>query len=233
MFKKWSTARTAQKYFKAGKDLQLQGELQRAIEQLTKAIELDPMLLNAYLQRGTAYYEIGDLEHVITDLDLVILHAPDTPAAHYWRGRTYLDMGKTDLALEDIDEAIELDPNEPANPLLRGVIHLRREEYDAALEDAARAIELGFEEIGYHNRAIVFTKMGNDQAAIDDWTRVVALNPDNAIAYCQRGMLFEKTGQFERALSDLQTGLENKNGLPESLRAESEKLLDKLEKRKR
>lgn len=233
MFKKWSTARTARKYSSSGKDLRLQGQPQRAIEQFTKAIELDPLLLDAYLNRAIACYEIGDLEKVLADLDLVIQHVPDTPAAYYWRSRTYLDLGKTDLALEDINKAIELDPNEPADPLLRGVIHLRREEYDAALEDATRAIELGFEETGYRNRAIVFTKMGNDQAAIDDLTRVVVLSPNNAVAYCQRGILFEKTGQFERALSDLKTGLEDKNDLPESLKVESEKLLDKLEKRNR
>ncbi len=233
MLKKWSTTRTAQKYFREGRDFRLRGEPQRAIEQLTKAIELDPVLLDAYLHRGIAYYEIGDIEHVLSDLDLVILHAPDTPAAYYWRSRAYLEMGKTDLALEDIDEAIELDPDEPADPLLRGVVHLRREEYDAAVEDATRAVQLGFEEDGYRNRAIAFAKMGNKQAAIEDWTRVVALNPDSAIAYCQRGMLWEKTGQMERAISDLKTGLENKNALPESLKVESEKLLDKLEKRNR
>lgn len=231
MFKKWSTTQTTKKYFKEGKDLRFQGEPQRAIEKLSKAIELDPMMLDAYLHRAIAYYEIGDLEHAFPDLDFVILHAPDTAAAYYWRSRAYMGIGKTDLALEDINEAIELDPDEPADPLFRGFIHLRRKEYDAALNDTTRAVELGFEEDGYRNRAIVFARMGNGQSAVDDWTRVIALNPDNAGAYCQRGILLEKAGQWERAISDLKMGLKNKNDLPESLKLESEKLLDKLEMR--
>lgn len=230
MFKKWSKARTARKYFRAGIDFRLQGERQRALEQFTKAIELDPELLDAYLHRAIVSYEIGDLAGVISDLDSVIGHAPDTAAAYYWRSRTYLVMGRADLALEDIDEAIELNPDEPANPLFRSFIHLCQKEYEAAVEDATRAIQLGFEQEGYSNRALVFAKMENYQAAIEDWTRVIALNPDHAIAYCERGILLEKIGQPESALSDLKTGLKNKSQLGESLRVTSETLLDKLQK---
>ncbi len=233
MFKKWSTACTAKRYLQEGETLLIQGEQKTAIEQLTKAIELDPTLLDAYLNRAIIYYEIGDAENAIADLDHVLRHKPDVPAAYYWRGRAYMHLGKTDLALADINQAIELDPDEPANPLFRAFVHLCREEYETAVEDNTKAIQLGFEEEGYSNRALVLAEIGNSQAAIEDWTRVIALNPDDASAYCRRGILLEKTGQFERALKDLKTGLENKNDLSESLKVKSEKLLDKLEKRKR
>lgn len=231
MFKKWFATRTAQKYLQEGKILLVQGEQKNAIEQFSKAIKLDRMLLDAYLNRAIAYYEIGDAENAIADLDYVLQYKPNIPAAYYWRGRAYMHIGETDLALRDIDEAIKLDPNEPANPLFRAFIHFCRKENDEAIKDTTRAIELGFEEEGYRNRAILFAQTGNYQAAIEDWTRVIALNPDDANAYCARGILLEKTGQFERALTDLKTGLQNKDDLEEQMKVESEKLMRKLKNR--
>ena len=230
MMKHWLTARRTRKYLRNGIMLQRKGNLKSAIEKLSKAIEMDPTLIDAYLARGIAYFYIGEMEHCIADLDIVLLNKPEVSAALYWRSRSYMELDKADLALVDIDQAIALDPNEPAGPLFRCFIHSSRDEYDAAIADATKAVELGMEKPGYQNRALTFTKMGKYQEAIEDWTKVIELEPGAAYAYCERGILLDKIGQAQRSISDLQIGLKHKDKIEERLRLSAGELLEKLQK---
>jgi regulator of sirC expression with transglutaminase-like and TPR domain len=63
---------------------------------------------------------------------------------------------------------------------------------------------------------------------ITDWTKVIEFDADNVMALCKRGILYAKIGQADQAIIDLERGLKNKNQLEESLRQESEILLEKL-----
>jgi tetratricopeptide (TPR) repeat protein len=48
------------------------GEYDRAIADYTKAIEMCPFSLNAYLERAAIYYMIGDMNSAIEDYSKVI-----------------------------------------------------------------------------------------------------------------------------------------------------------------
>ncbi|GHT91375.1 hypothetical protein FACS1894140_1870 [Spirochaetia bacterium] len=43
------------------------GDIDKAIEEYTQAISIDPNDADAYLNRGNAYYDKGDYDRVITD----------------------------------------------------------------------------------------------------------------------------------------------------------------------
>jgi regulator of sirC expression with transglutaminase-like and TPR domain len=55
------------------------GDLGKALQDHTKAIELNPNLAEGYYNRGTAYRRLGDPEHAIHDYERYLQLAPDGP----------------------------------------------------------------------------------------------------------------------------------------------------------
>ena len=63
-----------------------QGNLEQAIEDYTRAIELEPNSPLAYSNRGVAYYEQGNLEQAIEDCTRAIELNPNNDQAYINRG---------------------------------------------------------------------------------------------------------------------------------------------------
>jgi len=74
------------------------GAYERAIEDYSRAIELDGAFAEAYYDRGFSFYEVGLYEKAIADLTRAIELNPE--AAHYYgqRSLVYLFADRIDLA---------------------------------------------------------------------------------------------------------------------------------------
>jgi len=103
---------TALEYFDRGVAASEKGELDQAIDDFTKAIELDPKLAFAYNNRGNVYRKKGNYDQAISDYTKAIEIAPAETQIYINRAYAYYeDKGAFDLALTDFDKAIELNPN--------------------------------------------------------------------------------------------------------------------------
>jgi tetratricopeptide (TPR) repeat protein len=60
----------------------------------------------------------------------------------------------------------------------------------------------------YSNRGVSYSKKGDYDLAIADFTRAMKLNPNAAIAYYNRGMTYAAKGNVNNALFDLEKCLE-------------------------
>ncbi len=218
----------ANRFIQEGLEKVARGDFEAAIEKFSRAIEADPEDMDAYSLRGSAYIDINDNVRAVADLDYAILKRPDHHADYYNRSIARMGLDEKDLALADMDQAIELAPEEAGYYLHRSIVRSLREEHDLALQDVNSAIELGADRMGYNNRAIIYEKMGDHSSAISDWTRIVEIDPKNAIAYCRRGILLAAGGKRDAAIDDLKRGLKNRKQLPEPLRERTEKTLQGL-----
>ena len=89
---------------------------------------------------------------------------------------------------------------------------LRREgDFDGAIAQFSEVIELplpsGAERnlLLYHAfacRGAAFGQQGNQDAAVDDFSKSIAIDPDRALAYYNRGMAWEEKGQLDQAIDD-------------------------------
>ena len=70
-----------------------------AIEDYTRAIELDPEDAGFYINRGIAYGASGNLSPAIRDLDEAIRLRPEDAIAYYNRGTAYSEMGERNRAI--------------------------------------------------------------------------------------------------------------------------------------
>ena len=80
--------RLAEDFARRGNTRSEQGELDGAIADFTKAIELDPGLAEAYTNRGIARGRTGDLDGAIADHTKTIELKPQLTAAYLNRGAT-------------------------------------------------------------------------------------------------------------------------------------------------
>jgi tetratricopeptide (TPR) repeat protein len=86
--------------------------IDRAIDDYTQAIRLQPDFALAFASRGFTYlFEKRSLERAIEDFDEAIRLDPTFANVFYYRGVAYADKGAFDRAIADFDQAIRLRPN--------------------------------------------------------------------------------------------------------------------------
>lgn len=184
------------------------------IVNFTKAIELDPAMTEAYLNRGSAYRKKGKDDLALADLNKAIELKPDFALAYNSRGILYGETRKFDLALADFNKAIQLRPSFTEAYNNRGLVYFRMRSYDLAFGDYEKAIQLYGDSPGaflpYLNRGLVHNKRGNHDQAIADFTNAIRLKPDHAEAYFERGSTYDLKHNFDLALADYNKAIQLK-----------------------
>jgi tetratricopeptide (TPR) repeat protein len=129
-------------YYNRGRQHHLRGDLDDAIREYTKAIEVNPRLALAYNNRGVAYKDKGDLDAAMRDFNQAISVDPKLTDAYANRGALLISRGEIDAAIQDCTKAIELDPAFALGYRNRGAAYFKKGDFDAAMRDRARALEL-------------------------------------------------------------------------------------------
>lgn len=123
------------------------GEVDRAVEDFSKAIQGDSDFADAYFARGKAQTLRGNSEEALKDLEKAIQLRPDHPEFLTERGKTYGNAGDFKRALADFNTVIELAPNEADGYANRGITFVNMRELNPALTDFNRALSLDSENL--------------------------------------------------------------------------------------
>ena len=110
-----------------------------AIEEFDKAIELDPNLAPAYLNRGYAYSQLGRYLKAIENYDKGINLNPTIALAYDNRGAAHHNMGQILLAIDDYDKALKLDPTLSKVYFNRSIAYSQLGEPEKSNADKTRA----------------------------------------------------------------------------------------------
>ena len=114
----------AQPYLNLGTLLVEQGETEKGIAQLTKAVELSPKNPKAHEQLGSAYVEQDQMAKAEEEMEQAVSLAPETSALHFKLGGIYRKEGKKDLAQAQFKICERLNSThsstETPNPFLPG-----------------------------------------------------------------------------------------------------------------
>ena len=84
------------------------GDYQKAIDDLSMAIELDPADAEAYNNRGYAYGELGEYQKAVDDLSMAIELDPQLAEAYNNRGYAYGHLGEHQEAITDYNRVLSL-----------------------------------------------------------------------------------------------------------------------------
>lgn len=163
------------------------GELNQAIADLNKSIELNPTLRETYVARCLAYKEAGEYQKAIADCTWVIESKPgfadalynrDIAHAYINRGSAYTGMGDANKAIDDYNKALDrskLDPNRTA--------------------------------MCYANRSVTWRKIGNLQEALKDADESIKADPKFFGGFLQRGLTQLQAGREFEAKQDFDQAL--------------------------
>jgi tetratricopeptide (TPR) repeat protein len=185
------------------------GDLDGAIADYDRAIQLDPKDAAIYNNRGLAKQEKGDLDAAIVDFNRAIQLNPKDAVACSNRGNAKRDKGDLDGAILDYNRAIRSDPKYAYAYYDRGLAKKQKSDLDGAIADYNRVIELDpkFAK-AYCDRGVAKRRKGNLDGAISDYDRTVELDPKYAIAYYNRGNAKDEKGDLDGAIADYNRGIE-------------------------
>ena len=171
-----SIKETAIAYNELSLELTDQGDYDKAIEYLDKAIELDPNYANAYYNRARNHDRKYYYEDAISDYSRAIELDPEFAWAYVNRGWVYSAMGDYDQAIRNYTKGIELDPSDKLAFYDRGDIYLYQGNYELAVDDYTKAINIDpdYKEALF-NRAIAYAELDQSTDAIKDLERAIEL----------------------------------------------------------
>jgi tetratricopeptide (TPR) repeat protein len=182
--------------------------LDRALENLNRAIELDPTLVDAYKERARTFTELGEPVRAAADLTAAADLDPADGEIFAFRGLTLIQRRLYDAAIADFTRALECLPGDPRIMYDRAVAFLRQDEPQSALADldsllrvkpdTARALSL---------RGIIYLNSGNSAKAREDFDRATTVSPRDSQVWNNRGFFHYKTGNIKAAIEDFNLAL--------------------------
>jgi tetratricopeptide (TPR) repeat protein len=128
-------------YFCRGIAYRKLGQPDKALADFSRAVDLDPSLVNAWTSKGVARLDLGQRDGAIADFSRAIELDPRFALAWFNRGTAWRDKAQPDKAIADLSRAIELDPKDADAWNNRGTVYGQLRQYDRALADYSAAIE--------------------------------------------------------------------------------------------
>lgn len=198
------------------------GRYIEAIEDFTRAINIDPNNEFFFSWRGRAKYYHQQYDEAIEDFSKVIAlnesgfystgyenrMKPDGED-YYWRGLSEYELKKHEEALEDLNKAISFNDKEAKFYNLRGLIQQELNLYKDLFPDYNKAIELEpNESTYYYNRAQAKISQNLNKEAIEDLDAAIKLAPDNVNYYFSRGKNKNTLKLYDEAIKDYTKAIE-------------------------
>lgn len=180
----------------------------RGLENLNRAIELDPRLVEAYKERARTFMELGSPVRAAADLTTAADLDPADGEIFAFRGLTLIQRRLYNAAIADFSRALERLPGDPRITYDRAVAYLCEDEPQSALADldsllvakpdAARALSL---------RGIIRLNSGNSTKAREDFDKAATISPQDPQVWNNRGFFHYKTGNTKAAIEDFDRAL--------------------------
>lgn len=114
----------------------------KAIQEMTKAIEFKPKSSEAYFERATIYDKQQKTAEAVQDYTQAISKNKKYTEAYFNRASDMQEMKLYDNAIKDYTQVVKLNPDDDIAYYNRGLIYTELKEYDKAIEDFEKAISI-------------------------------------------------------------------------------------------
>lgn len=189
------------------------GNTAQAVADLTSAIDADGTNTEYLSNRAQCYFEQGLYDCAESDLGRALQLQPADSELLYRRGITRCAQRKYADAVDDLTSSLTCSfvPGHLADLFYHlGVSYANLGRHTLALPAFDGALDHGgFERPHYlHERAKCLQVIGEHERALQDFSRVIDLQPTNARAMFRRAFSFKACGQFEEAAEDFEAAKE-------------------------
>ncbi len=151
-------------------------EYQKAINDFTQALGIQPNLASAYNNRALAYTDLQEYQKAINDYTQAIAIQPNLASPYLGRGLVYDKLQEYQRAISDYTQGIAIQPNLAETYLVRGVTYEKLQEYQKAINDYTQALAMQPKLAKvYIRRGLNYTLLQEYQKAIADWQEAAQL----------------------------------------------------------
>ena len=161
-----ASAQNAKKFYKTGEDFIAAGNYKDAVDQLTKAVDMEPDMDEAYLARAEAYENLDMLLEAAEDYDRASTFLNKKQEVFYSAGRLYYELEEYDKALDRLNQSIEIKRNFVEAYQVKVKVLLALERYEEAMREGEMALTLKETSGNFYNYGLVQVRMGNLESAV-------------------------------------------------------------------
>lgn len=186
-----------------------------AIEDYTKALEINPRDTGAYFDRGMVKEYAGDLMGAIKDFSLAANLDTTSPDNFYLRGLVWEKLHNYPSAISDYKKALLLEPGNADAEFHWGICLLKVNEKLNALEHFNKSIELNTDQSEARvERAMLDLKKSS---AVTDLQKAIEKDPQLTRPYYCLGIYYLNNNNYNEAVKQLLVYAEKTDYPPDSL----------------
>lgn len=177
--------------------------IDKAVDDYTRLIELSPNFVFGHLNRGQAFYYLEQFDRALADFDSALNIEPNNATALYWRSVILIRLNKLSKALGNGKLAVRLYPNDFRQWLKLAEAYNALKDWNKAFSSCQKALALEptnaevFLDLGY-----VYRGLKQLDKAMESWQKSVDLRPDWYLNLYARAIGFYEKGMYQFALKD-------------------------------
>ncbi len=175
------------------------GNLTKAIDELTKAVKLDPEVPDVHFHLATVYYDLDDVENAARHFRETLRLDPTNAFARNNLAYLFSEKGvELEEALRLVNEALALQPGNAAFIDTKGWIYFKLGQHEQAVEHLARAVDLAPETSELHlHLGRVYLAMHRFEQATKSFEHALNYDPENETIAGELAYLFALSGLRE------------------------------------
>jgi len=198
---------SAKKHYKTGKAFQKSANYEDAAKEYTKAIDLNPNFVKAYIDRAFVYEKSGDLMEAASDYNKLTSLEPKKFDYFYHAGRLYYKLKKYDEAIEKLNMATSISKKSHQAYEYKVKALLAKKDYKTALNECEKAIKLNPTDKNFYSLGIINENLGNHALAETNFKESVTKNPNYIKSFIELGFVQIKLEKLNDALNSANKAL--------------------------
>jgi len=155
------------------------GQVDDAIAQYQKAVEIYPNYVAAHYNLGNALLQKGQLDTALAQYEKAVEIDPNDAAAHINLGNAFFQKQQLDEAVAQFQKAVEINPNDAEAQYNLGNALFQKGQLDEAVAQFQKALKIDPNSFATHyNLGGAFFQKGQLDEAITQFQEVLRLKPD-------------------------------------------------------
>ncbi|PMB43549.1 hypothetical protein CEN40_15570 [Fischerella thermalis CCMEE 5205] len=188
------------------------GEILLAVSDYTEALQLNPESVEAYYCRALARVALKNFPGALADADQVIRLNRNHAAAYNLRGIIYRKMGRVHDAIANFKLAADLylqqNDKDNCRLCLEKIKQLQPKQNLTVVQQRPTPTKPIMSPQEYFTQLLEKAEKGDTRQALEDLNWVLQVDPQDAQAYCCRGVVRYKQGNYREAIADFNQALQ-------------------------
>ncbi len=193
--------KNARARYNLGVSLAGRGQVDKAMANYRKALEIKPDYADAHYNLGTLLAGRGQFDEAIVEYRDALKVSPNDAKAHGNLGLALKERGQLDEAIAEYRKVLELNPNDAKAHGNLGLALKERGQLDEAVAEYRKVLELDpNDEKTHNNLGVALAGRGQFDEAIAEYRDALKINPNDANAHGNLGSALESAVNSMRPL---------------------------------